>query len=215
MSPSLRDRITKLFEIADMGIQQLVHDLPPELVVIEPGSQQKVWRVALQNMGKPTPTAHNPEHYDARWFHATTPIGAVGILTSRRIEPMAEQLGGSGSHGFYAKGYLVDASHAQWNHERWVATSYKAWSSSKNHAYMIFEGTARGLHKTSNGGGVGHDMLLVSRTQWVHLWKEKRWCFHRDCAEIQAVLFDENLTLPGALSTVADQRANAGHRKPP
>ena len=113
---------------------------------------------------------------------------------------MSELHGGSGDHGFYAKAYLVDPSDSQWNHERWVASCYKAWSSTKNTAFVVFEGAARGNHKTSDGGGVGHDSMLVSRAQWVHLTKQKRWCFHRESSEIQAILFDENLTLPGAIN---------------
>ena len=138
----------------------------------------------------------------------------IGILRARKVEPLPERSGGCGNHGFYARAILVDDTSEAWNHESWLRAGYQAWSSPKNSAFCVIEGIARGHHKTIQGGGCDHDALLVTKEQWVHLTKEKRYCIHRETGRNEAMLISEYLALPGTVTAKANYHARAGHRAP-
>ena len=122
MEESLKSRVIKLFEYSDVGSQHIEVNIPPERVTIDAGSKQTVWRIALRNVKQATPMAFDKRHYNLRWFHATTPEGAVGILRSMRVEAMPEKTGGSGKHGFYARAFLIDDSSDEYNHTSWMSS---------------------------------------------------------------------------------------------
>ncbi len=142
------------------------------------------------------PATPRPPHKDditIRFFHSTTWAGLHGILQDRQLKPGGDD--GSGAHGIYGLAHEVQQD-PQTDMRETFRVMARAAKLCKNKTGFVFEAMATGCKLKIDSGGISAESALVTKDQFTHHAREKRWCVHETRLTLTAIWLSQQEPLP-------------------